>query len=355
LALQLLFIAAAPVGMLLRSRDYGGLSFFLTERLNQYLYLEGTALILLFFTSLRHMKTRELYTGKPVRNLGSPFPIINTALVALLVILEFNRLGSSRPGTVAFNLQYLVIPSIPLYAAAVLLGTHRNPAGYITSLVLSLGHLVLTPVLIRDNVLTGIEGTLIIIAAVAACFFSVKGIMEYHFHNHKQIPKIGYAVMRTMLRLKRIFGNTARILELAGIGEGMKILDYGCGTGNYSIAAAKKTGAQGRVLCADRSEKMLSILRKRAEAEGLSQVISLPVQEPKDIPEGGFHFIFLIDVLHMIDDKVSVVRSLYEKRAEGGKLLIKFEHFTREDIEAFLKAVGCRGRTQLHKNFWLLD
>ena len=58
-----------------------------------------------------------------------------------------------------------------------------------------------------------------------------------------------------------------RLVEAAGIGEGMKVLDIAAGTGNASVPAAK-TGAQ--VTASDLTPDLLEAGRPRAEAEGVS-------------------------------------------------------------------------------------
>ena len=56
------------------------------------------------------------------------------------------------------------------------------------------------------------------------------------------------------------------VFSLANVKEGELILDVSCGTGNYSLEL-KRRGA--RVIGLDISSEMLSIAKKKAEAEGL--------------------------------------------------------------------------------------
>ena len=61
-------------------------------------------------------------------------------------------------------------------------------------------------------------------------------------------------------------------LKLFKVFRGMKILDVGCGTGNFSLKLARK-GCQ--VTGIDLSEKMLSLARKKAKEEGLPVIFCL--------------------------------------------------------------------------------
>src|ERR687893_288732 len=57
-----------------------------------------------------------------------------------------------------------------------------------------------------------------------------------------------------------------RLVEAAGIGPGMRVLDVAAGTGNASIPAAQ---AGADVTASDLTPELLEAGRRRAEAEGL--------------------------------------------------------------------------------------
>ena len=64
-----------------------------------------------------------------------------------------------------------------------------------------------------------------------------------------------------------------RLIELAGIEEGYRVLDIATGTGEPAITAAKKVGDKGYVLATDISPQMLSIAKRRANSLGLDSII----------------------------------------------------------------------------------
>ncbi len=65
---------------------------------------------------------------------------------------------------------------------------------------------------------------------------------------------------------------TEQLIERAAIGQGERVLDIGCGTGQTSLIAAEKVGGEGDVLGVDISEPMLAHARDRAAAESLDNV-----------------------------------------------------------------------------------
>lgn len=76
-----------------------------------------------------------------------------------------------------------------------------------------------------------------------------------------------------------------RMIELANIKEGSKILDVATGIGEPSITAAYQVGKNGHVLAIDISLKMLSIAKQRS--------ITLGLDDRMDFKEGDAETIVL--------------------------------------------------------------
>lgn len=66
--------------------------------------------------------------------------------------------------------------------------------------------------------------------------------------------------------------STLRLFEQAGISEGMRVLDLGCGVGDVSFAARKLVGDRGEVLGIDRSDLAVGEARQRASSARLNNV-----------------------------------------------------------------------------------
>lgn len=63
-----------------------------------------------------------------------------------------------------------------------------------------------------------------------------------------------------------------RMVELAGIESGSRVLDIACGYGEPALTAARKAGPDGRVVATDISDAMIAFGRERAEADGLDNI-----------------------------------------------------------------------------------
>jgi ubiquinone/menaquinone biosynthesis C-methylase UbiE len=65
---------------------------------------------------------------------------------------------------------------------------------------------------------------------------------------------------------------TGRMLELAGIATGHRVLDIASGTGEPAISAAQLAGATGRVIGTDLTEEMLVYARSKAAEAGVANI-----------------------------------------------------------------------------------
>ncbi len=67
-------------------------------------------------------------------------------------------------------------------------------------------------------------------------------------------------------------GVSQRLVELAGVEAGSRVLDIAAGYGEPSLTAARVVGAQGGVVATDISAEMLTLAKNRAAAAGLDNI-----------------------------------------------------------------------------------
>jgi ubiquinone/menaquinone biosynthesis C-methylase UbiE len=89
-----------------------------------------------------------------------------------------------------------------------------------------------------------------------------------------------------------------RFLREVGIRKGQIVLDFGCGSGNYTIPAARIVGQEGRVYALDKDKEDLDKLMERAELEELENIERMETSgELKiDIEDESFDAVLLYDI-----------------------------------------------------------
>lgn len=101
---------------------------------------------------------------------------------------------------------------------------------------------------------------------------------------------------------------------------GARVLDCAAGTGEFSLAVAKRAGS---VLCTDQSEAMLARARKKAAMRGLSnlQFAHRDITALSD-PDGSFDAVIAANVLHLLPQPEIAVQELWRVAAPGGRLIL---------------------------------
>lgn len=100
---------------------------------------------------------------------------------------------------------------------------------------------------------------------------------------------------------------TGRILQLAGIHPGMRVLDVGCGAGDVTFLAAEIVGETGHVVGVDRVPLALRAAQGRAATEGIGNASfregdpqTLSFDQPFDAAIGRYVLMFQADPVAML-------------------------------------------------------
>ncbi len=116
----------------------------------------------------------------------------------------------------------------------------------------------------------------------------------------------------------------AQILELK---RGSSVADVGAGSGELSIAIAKRVGPDGIVYSSEINPKLLDKIRGVAQKAAAQNVIPIAGREhDTELPANCCDAIFLREVYHHLTDPIGMDRSLYRAMRPGARLaIIDFE------------------------------
>ena len=144
---------------------------------------------------------------------------------------------------------------------------------------------------------------------------------------------IGFLKEIDEVRFKRwLDRNAQEFLTEVGVDNGKAVLDFGCGSGTYTIPAARLVGDEGKVYALDVRKKALDEVEAKAKKDGLKNIVRLETSGGVGIPLRGetVDLILLIDVLHEIDDREGLFEEAYRVLKPGGALIVYPMHLARE-------------------------
>jgi len=134
------------------------------------------------------------------------------------------------------------------------------------------------------------------------------------------------------------------ILKKAGIKRGKTVLDFGCGSGTYTIPAAKIVGEEGKVYALDKDEKALAQLMQKAESAGLENIKRIDTSGELKIPltDESVDIVLLYDVFHsyyfsQVADRRKFLEEIYRVSKRDAFISVWPKHMeseAKEEIES---------------------
>jgi len=113
------------------------------------------------------------------------------------------------------------------------------------------------------------------------------------------------------------------LMDRAGIGPGMAVLDAGCGPGRMTVPMSARVGDAGRIVALDRQPRMLQRLQERVADRSLGNVETVLGKLGEGLlPAAAFDVAVLVTVLGEIPDKVGALVEIRDALRRGGVLSV---------------------------------
>jgi len=133
-------------------------------------------------------------------------------------------------------------------------------------------------------------------------------------------------------------------LQNLGMNTKYFVLDFGCRHGTYTIPAAKVVGNDGRVYAVDKDISALDTLMKTADELGLENIKRVDGSEKIHLPFAPttFDMVLLFDVLHLVENRRSLISQLYNVLKHRGALVLYPRHHKEHmhmDLDEVIKMV----------------
>jgi len=112
-----------------------------------------------------------------------------------------------------------------------------------------------------------------------------------------------------------------RLIELAKIKSGQRVLDIATGIGEPAITAAKIVGTSGHVLATDISAQMLGVAKERAASLGLQDIIEFKETDAEilDLPDSAYDGVLCRWGLMLLPNLDAALSKIHGSLASGGQ------------------------------------
>ncbi|HUV94600.1 MAG TPA: class I SAM-dependent methyltransferase [Anaerolineae bacterium] len=150
----------------------------------------------------------------------------------------------------------------------------------------------------------------------------------------------GFNTMSLWFKLRDLLAPLESTLSEVGIESGFHLLDYGCGPGSYSIAAAELVGQSGKVYAADMNALALRRVRSSALKKGLRNIETVHTDCETGLENGTIDVVLLYDTYHDLMEPDRVLEELHRVLKAGAILSFSDHHMNDGEILEKLASQG---------------
>ena len=152
---------------------------------------------------------------------------------------------------------------------------------------------------------------------------------------------LGFRLMSLEFRIRDWLRPPIRVLQEAGVRSGMTVLDFGCGPGGFSLAAAALVGPEGHVYALDIHPLAVRSVQRLTARRGFGNIQTILGNNMAGLGTRSIDIVLLYDVLHDIDEPMPTLRELRRVLKSEGVLSASDHHLTEEALLAKITTNGC--------------
>jgi len=137
---------------------------------------------------------------------------------------------------------------------------------------------------------------------------------------NKPSSNFHFKFMSFCFKFRDFFLPPKNILKEAGIKPGFHVLDYGCGSGSYTIVAAELVGKSGKIYALVIHPLAIQRVQSIASKKQLTNVETICSDCKTGLPDNSIDVVLLYDTLHVLSDPNGVLEELHRALKPNGIL-----------------------------------
>lgn len=157
--------------------------------------------------------------------------------------------------------------------------------------------------------------------------------------SDKPMKNIGFKGMSAFFALRDKLSDPMKKIIKVKISLGNHVLDYGCGPGSFTIAAAKVVGDSGKVYAADIQPLSAEKIHQKALKEGLNNIETITTDCSTGLKDNSIDKTICFDMFHMLNDQQKILKEFHRVLKPNSTLALDCHHMTKK-IESVVVESG---------------
>ena len=149
-----------------------------------------------------------------------------------------------------------------------------------------------------------------------------------------------FHLMAFFFKFSRTSAKIQPVLTQADLKLGDRVVDYGAGTGSYSIPAASLVGPTGKIYGVDIHPLAARYIQRGAKKAHHSNIATITTNRSIPLPDGSVDKLLLIDVMHHLLPLHDFLQEFYRVLTPKGTLILAVDHY---DLTASANQVVAAG------------
>lgn len=158
--------------------------------------------------------------------------------------------------------------------------------------------------------------------------------------NNKPQSNLDFKMMSFCFSIRDQFKDPINKIKKTSIKEGDVVLDYGCGTGSYSIVAAEMVGPTGKVFSADINPLAIKKVTKKASKKVIRNIDTILTDCATFLDDNSIDVIICFDTLHALGNIRDNILEFHRILKQGGMLSVDDHHSEENEIISKIQGNG---------------